>query len=297
MEHQISKEYLADLPDDLLSSQANIYVANFIIHEATQVYYKNYKKRWIPADFLEFYFEEYKAYAHKSTYLLRFFQKYKVEDLPEILFIYRGLLYSILDKKKMIDGKPYYKIVKNKYLNYDLITVGNSTIIDPEILTTLANCSKHLANSDENVDIIGKYEYFMIQKVVKDKFSGKKTPIKSNTRNLSKEELSNVSPAQAQPEKKEENPMLVGKMGEIPNQKGKVTKLFFPKFNLPTPYPTTGKDSRINSNYRSRKFMTPSKQLQLINKKKIVGVRYSTFFIEKRKSASKPKKPKFSFDF
>ena len=91
--------------------------------------------------------------------------------------------------------------------------------------------------------------------------------------------------------------ILVGTQTEVPNQKGKVVKVFFPKLNLPSPYPILNEKSRVNSEHRVNSILRADKQIKLTNKYKFNGVQYTVSFIEKRKAANKPTKRKFDFDF
>ena len=93
------------------------------------------------------------------------------------------------------------------------------------------------------------------------------------------------------------NVILEGTKTELPQQSGKVVKVFFPKLSLPSPYPILLDKSRINSDHRAKKFARTDKQVKIINNHQFNGVKYKLAFIEKRKAAKKPARRKFDFDF
>ena len=74
-----------------------------------------------------------------------------------------------------------------------------------------------------------------------------------------------------------------------------IREIIIPKLNLPSSYPISLDQSRLTENKRTRKFCTPAQQIVFINRKKIVAVKYSNKFLEKR--TAKKKKKKFDWDF
>ncbi|MBR2909638.1 MAG: hypothetical protein IKC11_04755 [Clostridia bacterium] len=289
-----------DLEPTLLDSQRNINIANFITHEACQKYYRIYNKQWVPTSFIEFNFEEYKRYRFMSTnYLRPFFDIYKPEDLGAIVENYYNSNYSIIKKKSNRNDELCYYIDVRFYIDAKLSDPDMLGKFDEPLYKNLDNISKHMDKSDEILSLKEIYENYMMRKIV----LGHK--VKNSNKRLIDETISSLEArekqlAEAQKEQKEEikpDKMLVGEKSAIPNQKGRVVKMFFPKLSLPSPYPILTDKSRINSEIRSRRFASPDKQITLINKYKMNGVKYSTGFIAKRKAAQKPPKKKFDFDF
>ena len=286
-----------DLEPTLLDSQRNINIANFITHDACQKYYKIYKKQWVPISFIEFNFEEYKRYSFMSTsYLRPFFEKYTPEDIEAIIENYSNSNYSIIKKKANKSDELCYYIDVRFYIDAKLSDPELLGRFDEPLYKNIDNISKHLDNSDEVLSQREIYENFMMRKVV---FGHK---VKGSRKSLIEETIYSIEQqekAKNTPPKEELNKdkMLVGNQIELPNQKGKVVKLFFPKLSLPSPYPILTDKSRINSEIRTRRLMSPDKQITIINKYKMNGVKYSTGFIEKRKAAQKNQKKKFDFDF
>ena len=157
-------------------------------------------------------------------------------------------------------------------------------MFDPPLYKEIENISQHLENNDELITLKEAYEYFMLKRYVLD--------------NDRKVELKQAQiKAIEESEKDASNVVLIGTQTDLPTQSGRVTKIFFPKLSLPSPYPILLDKSRINSEFRAKRFTRTDKQIKIINKYHFNGVKYNLAFIEKRKAAKKPPRRKFDFDF
>ena len=100
------------------------------------------------------------------------------------------------------------------YLNYDLHEPTVLGMFDQKLYGELGNFCEHFKNSDELVSVKENYEYYMLKKIV-----------------LQSKVKIEITPAQkeALEQEKINNTVLVGEQTEVPEQKGKVVKIFFPK--------------------------------------------------------------------
>ena len=272
----------------LLGTMRNANIANFIIHEACKKYYNLIKNKWLPLSFIDFYFEEYKRYSFMSkNFLEPFFMVYQEIDTLSLVENYYHCQYSAISGKRKIKSEQHYLVEDNYYLSCNIADNDILGMFDPLLYQDLGQVSKHLENSDELVSIQDNYEYFLLKRYVLDE--DRKVELKKAQKKAileAKKEL-----------EEDKSPILVGAQTEVPNQKGKVVKVFFHKLNLPSPYPILNEKSRINSDHKAKNVLRADRQIKLINKYKINGVKYSVSFIEKRKAAKKPARRKFDFDF
>lgn len=275
-----------DLEPSLLDTYEKLNVSNYICHEACSEFYNLYKEKWIPETYIEFIFGEYKKYSFQSVETIKeFFRIYKPSDIPTIIGSYMSSTLCIIGNKKTRQGLDYYKIV-----NLDLINVrfsskniyGNNNKVLYGSLEKIAN---HIRNTDELVTHKDLYEKFMMKKYIDNVLTTKVH--KRNNKNTK----SNIK------EEPQQNEYLVGEKTNIPNQRGKVVKIFFPRLSLPSAYPTSQDKSRVNTERVARKFMRIDDEVTLINKYRFSSIKYHKSFIEKRKLAQKPQKKKFDFDF
>lgn len=290
-----STDYIYDLDEYLLLSETNSKLANFITHEACQMYVNTYKSFWIPISFIEFYFEEYKRYSFMShEFLEPFFSIYTTNDLETIIENYYNAHYSLIKKKTTRKNETYFYIVKNEYFETNLYEPSVLGFLHEKLYKNIELISKHFKNRDELITLKETYEYFMMKKFVKSYDSNNK---KSTFKTLAPKKEATEAIKQTNSKQNETENLLVGSTTDMPQQKGKIIKLLFPKLNLPSPYPSSQDKSRINSIYRAKRFLSPDKQITIINIHKFNGVKYNIGFIEKRKAAQKPAKRKFDFDF
>lgn len=279
-----------DIPDTLLSSQININIANFITHEACRKYYDIYQNAWVPLSFIEFIFDEYRRVDFMSPiYLTPFFAVYTPDDLPAIIESYYNSEYCLIKRKSNRKDEVCYLIDDLEYLDINLSSKDVLGVYSPELYSNLGNISSHLEKSDELLTTREIYETFMMKKIVL-----------AHTKKIEKKlesQIPNMATTNNGNRVHKADTTLIGEKSEVPQLKGKVVKIYFPKLLLPSAYPTLMESSRINSSYRVKLFLSPAKEISLINKYKFNAVKYKTGFIEKRKAAKKPSKPKFDFDF
>jgi hypothetical protein len=122
-------------------------------------------------------------------------------------------------------------------------------------------------------------------------FSHKKP--KKEDKPKSQKEQTTVAPTEE--DKEPESKLLVGnRLDDNYQNSGKITKIVIPKLDLPTEYPSIN-NSRIVRFVHIASICTPAKEIVFINRHKIVAIKYSSKFIDKRK----PQKPKskFNWDF
>ena len=177
------------------------------------------------------------------------------------------------------------------------------------IFENIKNIVNELSNTDNLITKQEEYEKYLIENFLDNYIPENIEPKKSvsttkyeptkNTDNDTINKHKNKKHEKEQTKKVEpvkENLELTGKQEEMPEQKGRVVKLYIPKLTLPSAYPTLQDISRVDSDYKITKIATPDKMITLLNKYKIIAVKYHSSFIDKRKNVKKPK-PKFSFDF
>ena len=269
----------------LLDTVRNANISCLIIHEACQTYYSLYKTNWIPISFIEFYFEEYRRFDFLGkNFIEPFFKLYKEIDTFSLIDNYINCHYSLIIDKKNKSSEIHFKITNNDYMQCKMYKPEYLGMFDPALYKELEFISNRLYNSDELISVKDAYEYFMLKRYVLD--------------NDRKVEIKKAQIKAVEEVKKDENSVvLVGAQVNIPKQSGKVTKILFPKLNLPSPYPILLDKSRINSEFKVKKFTRTDQQVKIINKHEFNGVKYKLAFIEKRKAAKKPPKRKFDFDF
>ena len=276
-----------DLEESLLSTIERSDIADFITHEACRTYYKIYKKKNIPASFIKFIFNEYKNYVNFSNQeIKKFFKFYKDSDIDMIVVNYQRNQLSVIKDRKIISDQIFYRINPSININLNFSDDEIYGYTNPELFKTLKTISNHINNNDELVSTKELYEKFMMREYLKSASSSNKSSTNKNTEAATKRSIQTDSSGK-----------LKGKTVDMPKQSGKVSKLFFPRFNLPTTYPTPKTKSRINTPANISKLMKADDQIKFINQKQINGVKYSQKFIDKRIQLAKPTKKKFQFDF
>ena len=225
VDQNVLGKIINDLEPSLLDSQRNINIANFIVHESCQKYYNIYKSQWVPISFIEFMFEEYKRYEFISTGFLKpFFETYTPDDTTAIVENYYNSNYSLIKKKANRNDEVCYFIETRFYIEAKLSDINLLGRFDPELYKNLDHISSHMEKSDEILSLREIYENFMMRKIVLSRKS-KITPAANTT----------AATATESPKEDLTNKVLVGSQTDMPNQKGKVVKLFFPKLSLPSP--------------------------------------------------------------
>lgn len=280
-----------DLPEGLLTSLEGSSIADFITHEACRTYFSLYKKNVIPSSFIQFIFNEYKNYTQlANSDIKKFFSFYKNEDIPMIIVNYQRDKFSVIKDKKEKTNETYYVIDTKKYIDMNFADNGVYGFTNPDLYSALNNIRDHIINSDELLSIKALYEKYMMREFLIEESQVRKRRYAFGAKSSAIATKANATLI-------DENNRLVGKAVEMPDQKGKVTKVFFPKLTLPTAYPTTQTKNRITKKVYIKKLMRADDQIKLINTKRINGVKYTQKFIDKRKELVKPEKKKFQFDF
>lgn len=282
--------YLDDeIEENILESLSNLRISGFIIHEACKKYMEVFKDNYMPLSFVEFYFEEFEKYQTISPkFLPAFFKSYNVKNLQKSIDDYYQSEYSLIDKRRVEEGQTYYRLNRK----WDALKLSSPLCLgklNPQLYKELDLIDEKMDHTDELVSVKELYEYFMMKKVVLE------TKPTAKVSTVSKQETKVVVNSTT-PTK--QNQMLVGDKTDLPEQQGKVTKILFPKLALPSAYPTGKNVSRVNSDYKVKKFMSNDRQIILINDYKFNSVKYRESYIQKRKVATpKPKKKLFDFDF
>lgn len=316
-----------------LSETSNLTASIMLVEKACQQYQKVYNKLDVPYSYVSFFFEEFFKYSTMfDTKLKEFFVGYykyhiKIED---VINNYTQSFYSQHSNIKVTKEEKF--LVFDVNISPDLankmreVTNLNMSAMSQNIVSI---CKK-IDNSDEIVSQVELYERFMIDKVVRGyKFknlninseqssaAGSSTPAgKKHKKNkaasktktgatvepikaaaLKQGAAANAADSESQKESKKAV-TLVGDTIADEYQKGRITKVIIPRLKLPTSYPYSPDKSRIDkAKPRLSGFVSPAKQIVFINSNKIVGIKYSSNFLEKRKATNKADKKKFDWDF
>lgn len=288
------KNIVEDIEPNIFNSFTNTSILNFICHDTVRTYYEIYKNDWIPESFFRFYVNECKKYSFTSTKEIRnFFKLYKNADLYPIIMHYMNSDFSLLNKKRQRSSENIYHI--DSELEYLNISLGDDLVYgkyDKNLYSALQNISNHMHGGDELVTTKDLYEKFLLKEFLN---SEKQLLSQTDSSNVSKV-FGNGQPPQNVPELKTSQ-ILVSEKIDLPKQKGKVVKMFFPRLTLPSAYPMSLEKSRVNSEVTVKKFMRIDDQVTLINHYKFNAIKYHKSFIDKRKMAQKPTKKKYDFDF
>ena len=274
-----------DEKETVLSTFENANIADFVCHEACKQYISIYRNRKIPLSYFEFMFDEFQKHSFASIKpVINFFDIYKSEDILSILENYMNNTFTLIQSKQEKHNKIYFILKKDQSLEISLSDQNVYGKNNPQLYKSLDAIRAHIENGDEMLSKKDLYERFMLRRYLVEHFSSSLEKLETSENRASN--ANNIS-----------EQLLVGQATQLPDQKGKVVKMFFPKLSLPSAYPSSQEKSRVNSDYRVKKLMKVDNQITLINKYKFNNVKYKASFIEKRKLAQKPKKKKFDFDF
>jgi len=294
----------------------NLIVSNTILHYACLDYIENYKSNLVPFNYIEYFLKYVNTYDKLFEQDLNNFYKdldFSNLDLELLANIYSKDITSIVvtvvrnnsiefivTDENPIDLLSYYMESEQRNTKQKVIYENMKRIIE------------EIKNSDDLISKKSLYEKFMIDKFL-DSYTFKSSTKTQHKNNKEQDPTTSQIKKTSVPEIKQEKVQnkqeiatqvlqtvndkdLKGKEVDVPEQKGKVVKLFIPKLLLPSPYPILQDTSRINSDYRVKNMLKADATITLFNKHKFKAVIYSTGFIGKRKKVKKPK-PKFSFDF
>ena len=288
------KIIVEDIEPNIFNSFTNTSISNFICHDAVRTYYEIYQNVWVPESFFKFYMNECKKYSFTSTNHIRsFFKIYKDADLYPVIMHYMNSDFSLLNRKRQKNGENIFHIdVELEYLN---VSLGDDLVYgknDKDLYTALQNISNHMHGGDELVSTKDLYEKFLLKEYLT---SSKQGQAKSGNSTISKVFGGNQPTQVSQEQKKSQ--VLISEKIDLPKQKGKVVKMYFPRLTLPSAYPMSLEKSRVNSEVTVNKFMSIDDQVALINHYKFNAIKYHQSFIDKRKVAQRPAKKRFDFDF
>ena len=292
----------------------NLIVSNTLLHFACLDYIENYKTNLVPFNYIEYYIKLVGTYDKFFKEDLNNFYNnldYNNLDIELLAQIYSrdsmSIVVSVVSKDSIefivtdenpIDLLTYYMESEQRDTNQKKIYENTKKIV------------VEIGKSDELITKKGLYEKYMIDKFLESYFTNninnETNKTKSSTLQKTEHDTKQDKTVEKQTtkaketieekQKQIEDHDLKGKEIEVPEQKGKVVKLFIPKLLLPSPYPVLQDTSRINSDFKVRDIKKADAMITIFNKYKFKAVIYSTGFIGKRKKIKKPK-PKFSFDF
>lgn len=275
-----------------LSADDNTTAAIILVEKACEQYQTLYKKNNVPFSYVNFFCEEFNKYSGLFTEKLKtFYQNYtslgiSAEDLIDR---YTKSYYSQHKEIKVTKDEKFLCFDTSIVLTFtkemrEVTNIGVSTMVE-----NIINICHKIDSQDELVSLIELYERYMIAQYVND------YKIKLSKRAQKEQEAIQAEAAETNTTDSDSFTLVGSALEDKYESHGKITKIIIPKLNLPSAYPISLEQSRISPNNRSSLFCTPAKQIVFINRKKIVAVKYSNKFLEKR-TAQKPKK-KFDWDF
>lgn len=277
-----------------------------LVEQACSQYQRVFDKNDVPFSYIEFFLSEFNKYSSLFEGKLKdYYNGYKFLGLTVTDLINRYKRSYFSQHKSIKTTKDESYLVFNSHIETSF-TKNMRKVVNTN-MSTLAENIIHVCNKiekqDELVSLVELYEMFMIDKFIlshdfgqnvktvsKVKTSGKSQVEKAdslitNTDNSSNDKSNNIN--------KTSSTTLVGNAIKDEYQnKGKTTRVIIPKLKLPSNYPIY-ETSRVEKSKRARVFLSPAKQIIFINHHKIVAVKYSSNFLEKRK----PKKAKKKFDW
>lgn len=280
---------------DFLVSDDNSSACIMLVEKACEQYQRIFNKTDVPYSYIEFFCKEFNKYSvlfeGKLKEFYNNFVKLKV-TASDLIDRYNKSFYSQHASIKVTKDEKYL-VFSGKILptfSNEMREVTNTRMSG--LTENILNICKKIDSSDELVDTVELYEMYMIDRFILSHDFGANVKAVKKAKKLASKENKTTKPEESQ---QKNNVTLVGGAIEDNYQlKGKSTKVVIPKLKLPSAYPISEK-GRVDKQKRTNKFCSPAREIIFLNRKKIVAIKYSTSFLEKRKVV-KPKK-KFSFDF
>lgn len=276
-----------DQKDEFLFADDNSTACIMLVEKACNQYQTLFNKNDVPFSYVEFFVEEFNKYQSLFGEKLRdFFEKYSSLGLSaeDLVIRYTKSFYSqsidvssTKEEKFLVFDSP----IRTSFS--DSMKEVTSTAIS-SFVSNLLNICKKIDMQDEILNPAELYERFMIKKSVLNSEYAQKILEKGRKKYAGDKVAEQVSKT------------LVGNQIDDKYQTGKITKVVIPKLGLPTNYPVNLEESRIIASKRATSICSASKQIIFINKNKIVNIKYSSAFIEKRKKKPKTNK-NFNWDF
>lgn len=285
---EVSSQDLAEQTAKLkfLLDDDNTTAAIILIEKACEQYQTLYNKNNVPFSYINFFCEEFNKYSGLFTNKLKdFYDNFKKHNITaeDLIERYVKSFYSQHEGVNVTKEEKFLCFNEPIILTFtkEMREVTNTNV--STMVENIINICHKIDTQDELIDLTDLYERYMINEFIManaDHF------IKQS--NNSNATVTTVKPAS-------DSISLVGTALEDNYEShGKITRIIIPKLNLPTAYPVDLENSRLTENKKTSRFCTPAKQIVFINRKKIIAVKYSNKFIEKR--SPKPKK-KFDWDF
>lgn len=262
--------------------------AIILVEKACEQYMSLYKKYNVPYSYIEFFCHEFMKYGGLFTSQLKeFYDQYTTLGITytDLIDRYIQSYYSQHNDVKTMDGEQYLSFDGqiSPTLSKEMREVTSLRI--SELVENILNICTKIDRQDELVNVVELYERHMITKFIESyEFKDKRKKVKNP----------DVEPVETVAD--DDNHELIGEALDNQYQSsGKIVKIIIPKLNLPTIYPSNADNSRINKLKVAKKLCSPAKQIVFINKRKILAVKYSRKFIDKR--TVKKEKKKFDWDF
>ncbi len=304
MENSSAQAVIVDDPKSLFfSTPSNSIACIMLVEKACEQYQTIYSKLDVPFSYIKFFFEEFVKYSSFfENKLKEFYSGYTANGatIDDVIAVYSKSFYSTNSGSRAVAGENYlvfdFKISSQLTSQMQQVTNLNMN----EMANNIINICKKIDNSDEIVSKQDLYETFMINQFILTYPFGKA----KETKKKIKSKISKIEVDKAAADKSKNKPAedtkagsvtLIGASIEDKYQEGKITKVVIPRLKLPSAYPFSPDSSRVDKDRRASSFCTPARQVVFINKNKIVSIKYSSAFLEKRKV--KKSKKKFDWDF
>lgn len=279
-----------NINNDINSSQTNTFssvdyymFSNLIISESIKKYYKDYRDFSVPYSFIAFYFSEASKYITLQTpYLKEFFVLFhtksnNVSDAANIFvksfpgfakykYVKKQTLFNPLKQGDYIEFSPNFLA---KSIEYKDTSIETQSTID------CINVISQRINSSNSSEIFKKLyiEFVTTKNWETNKPSTNKPTPKTKPETLPTRSV--IAPPKAKEEKQ------------------KVSRLKLPKLQIGKVYPKSFTHSRIDSAFFAWRFVEGFRTYEIINRYKLVKVKYTDGFNKKRVELFKTKKSNF----
>ena len=272
-----------------LLTDDNTTAAIILIEKACEQYQNLYNQTDVPYSYIDFFCQEFNKYSGLFTNKLKdFYDNFTIYGVTnaDLIDRYVKSFYAQHEGVRVEKEEAYLCFKEPIVLSF---TKEMQNITNQQVSTMVENiiniCHK-IDTQDELVNLIDLYESYMMDKFI-DNYDFKFKAPKQEPADL---------PAEPEQNTTSDAVTLVGDPLENKYQShGRVTRVVIPKLNLPSSYPINLEESRLTAGKSAKKFCSPAQQIVFINRKKILTVKYSNKFLEKR--TKEKKKKKFDWDF
>lgn len=264
-------------------------ISNHLLFFACNKYKKDFRENIVPKSYVTYYISEFnKKQNQMHEYLKKFFLclQNNVVELDTIIDVFTkskkpNAKIKTLTKKAFFSGLEAgtYIELPSSFLNKMYSYTINSSDLDGAI--TSAKYINENILKEPSKRFIENYKNF------------KTTTFTSSASDIEQIFVGSSDGTIISGTSKQRAPI------RLPSLKRSVEKLVVPKFTLPSSYPRSTTESRVDSRYFVRKFTNPSTQITIISRYGIKKVFLHNNFLEKRKeivnhSSAASKKSKFS---